>query len=201
LAELLKVECENGYYYRHPEAYVDEGASIGPETKIWAGAHIFDGAQVGANSVIGAGVHIEGGAELGDFGKVQRGVTIYKGVRAAEYVFFGPNATTTNDRNPRAFGNWDLSETIIEAGASIGANATLIAGTRVGPLALVGAAANVTRDVPGGQLVLGNPARFAGWVNVEGKVISRDEEMPEDITRLLADPVAAIAEFIRKEGE
>lgn len=137
-------------------------------------------------------MHVESDAELGDFSKVQRGVVLYRGVKAASYVFFGPNATTTNDRNPRAFGGWELSETIIETGASIGANATVIAGNKIGPLALVGAGALVSKPVRGCELVVGNPAKFAGWLDVSGEVISRSQEAPPIVDEILKDPLAAI---------
>jgi UDP-2-acetamido-3-amino-2,3-dideoxy-glucuronate N-acetyltransferase len=199
--QLKMVECEGGYYYLHPDAKVGKAAIVGAETKIWAGAHIFDGAKIGANCVLAAGVHVETEAELGDFGKVQRGVVLYRGVKASDYVFFGPNSTTTNDRNPRAFGEWELTETKIETGASIGANATIIAGNTIGPLALVGAGAVVSKSVRGCELVLGNPARFAGWVDVNGSVISRDGRAPLVVEEILKDPLAAITGKELRQGD
>jgi UDP-2-acetamido-3-amino-2,3-dideoxy-glucuronate N-acetyltransferase len=200
--KLEKVECEGGYYYKHPTSVIDEGAIIGPNTKLWAETYIQAEAKVGANCILGAGVHIESEAELGDYGKIQRGVVLYKGVKAGDYVFFGPNATTTNDRNPRAFGSWDLAETRIGIGASIGANATLIAGNEIGPLALIGAGSVVTRPVGACQAVAGNPSRFIGWVDAAGNIIDRNEDAPDDIQELIADPLTAIVNYLGlKEGK
>jgi len=196
------IEQVSGGYYLDDTAEVGEGSKIGSETKIWSNAKIFSNVDIGKNCVIGAGVHIEGDVKLGDSCKVQRGVTLYRGVRAGDYVFFGPNATTTNDRNPRAFGKWQIAPTLIETGASIGANATLIAGNRIGSLSLVGAGAVVTRDVRPGELVVGNPARFAGWVNLVGEVISRDpNNTPEETKSMLVEPRLAIEEYLNREGE
>ncbi|MEK7620901.1 MAG: acyltransferase [Patescibacteria group bacterium] len=199
--KLREVECEDGSYYVAETAIVDPNADVGPETRIWDYAHIYAGAKIGKSSMIGAGVHVESGGILGDYCKVQRGVVIYGGVSAGDYVFFGPNATTTNDRNPRSFGPWQKTETTIGTGASIGANATLIAGNEIGDLALVGAGAVVTQPVQPGQLVVGNPARFAGWVNVAGEVISTDEAMqPDQVREYLIDPRLAIGEYIKNSA-
>lgn len=197
MVPLREIKTRGGVYFAHINAVIDDGAEVGVGTKIWAGAHIFSGAKIGRNCVIGEGVGIESGAELGSFSKVQTGVRLYGGVKAGEYVFFGPNATTTNDRNPRAFGNWDLSETIIETGASIGANATLIAGNKIGALSLIGAGSIVTKDVKPASLVAGGPAAFRGWVDVSGVVISRDETQPESVTAMLLDPKRSIEEYIK----
>jgi len=195
---MQKIECEGGYYYKHPAATVEQGAVIGAETKIWADAHIFVAARIGASCVLGAGVHVESNVQLGSYSKVQRGVVLYNGVRTGDYVFFGPNATTTNDRNPRAFGDWEKEETIIGTGASIGANATLIAGNEIGPLALVGAGAVVAKPVPGGQAVGGNPAEFMGWVDVSGHIVSKDQEIPSNIREMLDNPELAIVKYLSR---
>ncbi len=158
---------------------------------------MFDGAEIGKDCIIGAGVFIEKNVILGSFCKVQRGVTLYQGVRTGDYCFFGPNATTTNDRNPRSFGDWSLSETIIETGASIGANATLIAGNKIGVLSLVAAGAVVTRDVQPGQIVAGNPAEAKGWVDISGNIIARNEaSLPASFWKALDDPETAIKTYI-----
>ena len=199
MSPLREIETRDGTYLAHSSAIIDDGAEIGAGTKVWAGAHIFSGAIIGENCVIGEGVGIESGAQLGSFSKVQTGVRLYGGVKAGEYVFFGPNATTTNDRNPRAFGEWDLSETIIETGASIGANATLIAGNRIGALSLVAAGSIVTRDVEPAALVVGGPAVFRGWVDVAGMVISRDGARPESVAAMLLNPKQSIEEYMKRK--
>lgn len=193
---MQKIECEGGYYYKHPTAIVEQEAIIGAETKLWADVHVFAVAKIGASCVLGAGVHVESNVELGNYSKAQRGVVLYNGVKTGDYVFFGPNATTTNDRNPRAFGDWEKAETNIGIGASIGANATLIAGNEIGPLALVGSGAVVTKPVPGGQAVAGNPAEFIGWVDVSGHVVSKDREAPFAIQMMLDNPELAIDNYL-----
>lgn len=197
---MIPVECEGGHYLKSADAEVHPGALVGPDTKIWSGAQVFNGARIGRSCVIGAGVFIERDVQLGDHSKVQRGATLYTGVLAQDHVFIGPNATFTNDRNPRSFGPWELSETVLETGASIGANATIVAGRRVGALSLVAAGAVVVKDVESGQLVMGNPARAAGWVDVGGKVISRDPDvMPPELEELLRDPRLTIENYLASQ--
>lgn len=197
---LQEIETRGGTYRAHKDALIEPGATIGPGTVIWAHAHVFPRAIIGEQCVIGEGVGIENDAQLGSFSKIQTGARLYGGVITGDYVFIGPNATTTNDRNPRAFGDWSLAETVIETGASIGANATLIAGNRIGALSLVAAGAVVSRDVEAGSLVAGNPARFHGWVDISGKVISRGVERPDHISELLLDPRKAIDTYLKKHG-
>jgi acetyltransferase-like isoleucine patch superfamily enzyme len=199
MSPLREIETRGGTYFAHVDATVDKGADVGAGTKIWAGAHIFSGARVGESCIVGEGVGIESGAILGDFSKVQSGVRLYGGVEAGDYVFFGPNSTTTNDRNPRAFGDWELSKTVIETGASIGANSTLIAGNRIGALGLVAAGSVVSKDVQPGSIVMGNPARFYGWVDVSGAVISREGAPPEEIVRMLVDPRQCIEIYLQRK--
>jgi UDP-2-acetamido-3-amino-2,3-dideoxy-glucuronate N-acetyltransferase len=196
--KLSRVEGEVGYYYVGEDVKVDPLAVIGAETKLWDGVRVGPNAKLGAFGVYGAGVHIESNVTMGDYCKVQRGVTLYDGIEAEDYVFFGPNSTTTNDRNPRSFGEWEKSRTVIRTGASIGANATIVAGHEIGALSLIGAGSVVSRSVEGGQLVVGNPARFAGWLDVSGNVISRDAEMPEIVKEMLKDPLESIRYILNK---
>jgi len=194
-----QIKCLGGVYYIDHDLdmkNIDESSSIGPETKIWNGAKIYSGAKIGSHCVIGAGVHIENDVSVGDYCKVQRGVTLYRGVDADDYVFFGPNATTTNDRNPRAFGEWKLSKSKFEIGSSIGANATIVAGTKIGALALVGAGSVVVRDIEPCSLYVGNPAKRIGWVDVAGNVISHDDIMPEGLMQVISDPRGAIEKYL-----
>lgn len=198
MPSLKEIETPGGSYFAHESAIIEPGAVIGAGSKIWANAHIFKDAVVGEACVIGEGVGIENGAILGGFSKVQSGVRLYGGVETGEYVFFGPNATTTNDRSPRAFGEWSLAKTIIETGASIGANATLIAGNRIGALSLVAAGAVVSRDVEAASLVMGSPARFRGWVDVTGMVISLEGIRPPEIEALINDPKKSIETYLKQ---
>lgn len=194
--DLIKVACEGGHYYKHNKAVVSSDAIIGPDTKIWGDAQIYAGAKIGRSCIVGAGVHIENDVVLGSYSKIQRGVVLYRGIISGEYVFFGPNATTTNDRNPRSFGSWELTETYIGTGASIGANATLICGNNIGPLALVGAGSVVTKNVGAAELVAGNPAKHIGWVDVGGNVVSHELEFPGTLQYLIDNPTEAIKKYI-----
>lgn len=144
----------------HPQALVEEGAAIGAGTRIWAFAHVLPDAIIGRDCNICDGVFVEGGAIVGDRVTVKCGVQLWSGVWLHNDVFVGPNATFTNDPAPRS--GRHLREhpvTRVRAGASIGANATILPGVTIGEGAMVGAGAVVTRDVPQGAIVVGNPAR------------------------------------------
>ena len=160
-------------FFHHPTALV-ESAAIGQGTRIWAYAHVLQGARVGRDCNIGDHCFIEGGAQLGNNVTVKNGVAIWEGVVVRDNAFLGPCAVFTNDlapRSPRFPGAarryqskaW-LSRTIVEEGASIGANATILCGLRIGRFAMIAAGAVVTRDVPEHALMLGVPARQTGWV-------------------------------------
>lgn len=166
----------------HPSAEVEDGATVGAGSKVWRSAHIRSGASIGSSSNIGANVFVDANVQIGNSVKVQNNVSVYAGVTLEDDVFVGPAAVFTNDLNPRATGAWQLSSTLVRRGASIGANATVVCGTEIGEHALVGAGAVVTKSVLPHQLVLGNPARPAGWVCRCGAVVSREAERPADLT-------------------
>lgn len=148
----------------HPSALV-ETDRIGAGTRIWAFAHVMAGATIGANVNIGDHAFIEDGVRIGDNVTVKNGVSIWRHVEIADNVFVGPNAVFTNDLFPRSGrADWEARPTWVEEGATIGANATVLCGLRIGRLAFVAAGAVVTRDVPPHALVAGSPARRRGWV-------------------------------------
>jgi UDP-2-acetamido-3-amino-2,3-dideoxy-glucuronate N-acetyltransferase len=165
----------------HDSVEVEPGAVIGAGTRVWRRAHIRAGAVVGRDCNIGANVFVDAEVRVGDRVKVQNNVSLYAGVDLDDEVFVGPAAVFTNDRNPRATGDWDLVATPVRRGASVGANATVICGNELGEHCLVGAGAVVTRPVEPHQLVLGNPARPAGWVCRCGEVVSRARQRPIDL--------------------
>lgn len=149
-----------------------ESASIGPRTRIWAFAHILPGARVGADCNICDHVFIENDVVLGDRVTVKCGVQLWDGVRLADDVFVGPNVTFTNDAFPRSRQYQEkVLTTTVEKGASLGANCTILPGLTIGAFAMVGAGAVVTRDVPRGAIVVGNPARIAGYVDTSERSI------------------------------
>jgi UDP-2-acetamido-3-amino-2,3-dideoxy-glucuronate N-acetyltransferase len=158
-------------YFAHPTAVIDEGAEIGTGSKIWHFCHVFAKAKIGKNCILGQNVMVANDVVLGDNVKVQNNVSIYEGVICEEDVFLGPSMVFTNVLNPRSFINRkdEFRQTIVEKGATIGANATVVCGNRIGRYALIGAGAVVTKDVPPFALVVGNPAKQIGWVNEAGE--------------------------------
>jgi acetyltransferase-like isoleucine patch superfamily enzyme len=164
-------------YYKHPTAIV-ESDKIGEGSRIWHFVHIREKSVVGNNCNIGKSVYIDTEVEIGDNVKVQNFVSIYKGVKIKDDVFVGPSVVFTNDLYPRAF-IWKeekIVPTVVEKGASIGANSTIICGVTIGEYAMVGAGSVVTKDVPPFGLVFGNPARLKGFVCYCGKRLSRTIE-------------------------
>ncbi len=160
----------------HPTATVEEGAGVGDGTAVWHHAHIRRGAVIGAGCNLGKNVYIDSDAVVGDRVKVQNNVSVYAGVTLGDEVFVGPSAVFTNDRVPRATGDWELSRTVVHRGASIGGNATVVAGIEIGECAIVGAGAVVVRSVAPHEIVVGNPAWRIGWVCRCGAVRVREGE-------------------------
>jgi UDP-2-acetamido-3-amino-2,3-dideoxy-glucuronate N-acetyltransferase len=146
-----------------------ESDDVGGGTRVWAFAHVLEGARVGSDCNICDGVFIEGGAIVGERVTIKCGVQVWDGVEIEDDVFVGPNATFTNDPMPRSR-QWleSYPRTVIRAGASIGANATILPGIEIGLGAMVGAGAVVTRSVPPNAIVVGNPAHIHGYVESPG---------------------------------
>ena len=155
----------------HESAIVDEGCSIGAGTRIWHFSHILSGSVIGRNCVIGQNVMLGPDVTVGDGCKIQNNVSLYKGAKLGNAVFVGPSAVFTNVNTPRADieRKSEFLETIVEDGATIGANATIVCGHRLGAHSFIAAGAVVTRDVPPHALVAGVPARRVGWVSHAGE--------------------------------
>jgi len=156
----------------------------GEPAKIYPTAIVQPDATIGNDAVIGAFCFVANGARIGAGCRIQSHTSIWNGVTLEEDVFVGPAATFTNVRHPRAAfvrgpaagGHWD--ETLVERGATIGANATLVAPVRIGAYAMVAAGAVVAGDVPGHAIVAGVPATIIGWACVCGETVSRERERP-----------------------
>ena len=156
-------------YFKHPNALV-ESETIGADTRVWAFAHILPGARIGSGCNICDGVFIENDVVVGDDVTIKCGVQLWDGITVENGVFIGPNATFTNDGFPRSKqSGFELLRTLVKAGATIGANATILPGLTIGLNAMVGAGAVVTRNVPDNAIVMGNPARISGYVSGEKK--------------------------------
>lgn len=163
-------------FYAHPTAVVDEGCEIGAGTKIWHFTHIMPNCRIGRNCNFGQNVVVSPGVVLGNNVKVQNNVSIYTGVTCDDDVFLGPSCVFTNVTNPRSAINRrdQYAKTHVGQGASIGANATIVCGHDIGKFAFIGAGAVVTKNVPDYALVIGNPARQAGWMSEYGHKLSFD---------------------------
>ena len=161
----------------HPLADVEPGAVIGNGTRIWRFCHVMAGARIGRDCSFGQGCFVAAGAIVGDRVRVQNHVSVYAGVVLEDDAFVGPSAVFTNVKNPRtAHPTRAYLQTRVCRGATIGANATILPGIRVGRWAFVGAGAVVTADLLDYALVLGVPARQVGWVSERGARLDFDLE-------------------------
>ena len=163
-------------YYAHETAVIDDGCKIGKGTKIWHFSHVMKDSEIGENCNIGQNVVVSPGVKLGKNVKVQNNISIYTGVVCEDDVFLGPSMVFTNIINPRSaiIRKDQYLVTIVEKGASIGANATIVCGNRIGSFSFIGAGAVVTKDVKPYSLVIGNPARHTGWMSEFGHKLSFD---------------------------
>lgn len=169
---------KSGKYYVHESSYVDEGCEIGEGTKIWHFCHVMTGAKIGENCSLGQNVVVSPKVVLGNNVKVQNNVSIYEGVICEDDVFLGPSMVLTNVINPRSSVSrkHEYKTTLIQKGASIGANATIVCGNTIGQYAFIGAGAVITKNVPDYALMVGNPARQTGWMSRYGHRLHFDED-------------------------
>lgn len=180
----------------HPTAIVDDGARIGPGSRVWHWVHVCGGAVIGENCSLGQNVFIGNRVTLGNGVKVQNNVSVYDDVILEDGVFCGPSCVFTNVTNPRAEieRKSEYKPTIVERGATIGANATIVCGYRLGAYCFIAAGAVVTKDVPAFALVAGVPARRIGWMSKAGGRLDDDLVCPIDGSRYRLIGPAALEE-------
>jgi UDP-2-acetamido-3-amino-2,3-dideoxy-glucuronate N-acetyltransferase len=172
-------------YYAHESAVIDDNCKIGKGTRIWHFTHIMSDSVIGENCNLGQNVVVSPGVILGNNVKVQNNVSIYTGVICEDDVFLGPSMVFTNIVNPRSavIRRDQYLETLVGKGATIGANATVVCGNPIGKYSFIGAGAVVTKEVKPYSLVIGNPARHAGWMSEYGHKLRFDDngeaECPE----------------------
>ena len=171
----------------HPSALIEDGVSVGERTSVWDCVHIRKGATIGHDCIVGEKSYVAYDVTIGNFVKINTAAYLCAGVRVEDFVMISAHVVFTNDRSPRA-GNRDLSgletsaptadtlETVVERGATIGANATIGPGLTLGSFSMVGMGSVVTRDVLPHQLVTGNPANPRGWVCVCGERLAVGED-------------------------
>ena len=177
MSELIeKRNRDNKIYKVHFSSFVDDGALIGEDAKIWHFCHVMKGAKIGDSSVIGQNGYVGSRAVIGSRVKIQNNVSIYDDVIIEDDVFCGPSCVFTNVFNPRAFieRKNEYKKTLVKKGASIGANATIVCGVTLGRYSFVGAGSVVTANVPDHALVYGIPAKIKGWICECGVKLEKD---------------------------
>jgi len=155
----------------HASAIVDDGAEIGDGSRVWHFAHVCAGARIGAGCSLGQGVFVGNDVRIGRNVKIQNHVSVYDAVTLEDDVFCGPSMVFTNVHNPRSavVRKDEYRPTLVQRGATLGANCTVVCGVTIGRHAFVGAGTVVSRDVPDFALVLGVPARQVGWMSRHGE--------------------------------
>jgi UDP-2-acetamido-3-amino-2,3-dideoxy-glucuronate N-acetyltransferase len=164
-------------YFAHPTAIIDEPCEIGTATKIWHYSHILKGAKIGERCIFGQNCQVAENVIIGNNVKVQNNVSIYAGAIIEDDVFLGPSCVLTNVTNPRCQVNRHslYERTIFRRGATVGANATIVCGIELGRYSFIAAGAVVARTVPDYALMIGNPARQAGWMSRHGHRLSNPD--------------------------
>lgn len=154
----------------HSTAVIDDGATIGAATRVWHFSHVCSGAVIGSGCSLGQNVFVGNDVVIGDNVKIQNNVSVYDGVTLEDDVFCGPSMVFTNVHNPRSAVSrkHEYRRTLVQRGATLGANSTIVCGATIGQYAFVGAGAVITRDVPAFALMAGVPARQIGWMSRAG---------------------------------
>jgi UDP-2-acetamido-3-amino-2,3-dideoxy-glucuronate N-acetyltransferase len=172
-------------YFVHEQG-ICETTAVGTGTRVWAFSHVLPGARLGAEVNVNDHVFIENDVVVGDRVTIKCGVQLWDGVRLGDDVFVGPNVTFTNDRFPRSKAYPEtFAQTVVQSGASLGANSTILPGVTIGRNAMIGAGAVVTKDVPPNAIVVGNPGRIVGYAGAEAESQAKS-------TSTVPEPVDAV---------
>jgi len=188
-------------HYQHETAIVDAGAQIGEGSRIWHFVHVCGGARIGAGVSLGQNVFVGNKVVIGDHCKIQNNVSVYDNVTLEEGVFCGPSMVFTNVYNPRSLieRKDEYRNTLVQKGATLGANCTIVCGVTIGEYAFIGAGAVVNKDVPAYALMVGVPARQIGWMSEHGEQLGlplRGEG--EAICGATGQQYALIGEVVRR---
>lgn len=136
-------------------------AQVPESTNIWQFCVVLPHAKIGKNSNICSHCFIENEAVIGNNVTIKCGVQVWDGLTIEDDVFIGANVTFTNDRYPKSRStDWRLEKTLVKKGASIGAGSTILCGVTIGENAMIGIGSVVTKNVPAGEVWVGNPAKF-----------------------------------------
>ncbi len=160
-------------YYKHHSAFVDKGAEIGEDSRVWHFVHVSAGAKIGCGVSLGQNVFVGNRVTIGDKCKIQNNVSVYDNVHLEDDVFCGPSMVFTNVYNPRSGieRKDEYRTTLIKKGATLGANCTIICGVTIGEYAFIGAGAVVNKDIKAYALIVGVPAKQIGWMSEYGEQI------------------------------
>jgi len=167
----------------HPSAIVDDGAQLGDDCRVWHFVHISAGARIGARCSFGQNVYVGNDVAIGNNVKIQNNVSVYDAVTLEDDVFCGPSMVFTNVYNPRSAVTRkdEYRRTLVQQGATLGANSTVVCGTTIGRYAFVGAGAVINRDVPDFALMVGVPARQIGWMSRFGEKLALPVQSAETV--------------------
>lgn len=157
----------------HPSAIIDDGAQIGEGSRVWHWVHICSGAKIGKGVSLGQNVFIGNKVTIGDRCKIQNNVSVYDNVTLEDGVFCGPSMVFTNVYNPRSLieRKNEYRNTLVQKGATLGANCTIVCGVTIGEFAFIGAGAVINKDVKAYALMIGVPAKQIGWMSEFGEQI------------------------------
>ena len=164
-----KYKYENVFI--HETSYIDDRVTIERGTKIWHFSHVLNDCKIGKNCSFGQNVVVGPKVNIGNHVKIQNNVSVYEGVTLEDGVFCGPSCVFTNVHNPRSkiVRKNEYRKTLVQQGATLGANCTIVCGVTIGKFAFIGAGAVITKDVPAYALMVGLPSKQVGWMSEYGE--------------------------------